>query len=47
MVNYGDLAYRTGASMAIRASTFDVTGNEKAEAMLQREYRHPYRHPYA
>jgi len=47
MVNYGDLAYRTGAGMDINASTFDVSNNDRAEAMLKREYREPYRHPYS
>ena len=47
MVNYGDLAYRTGAGMEINASTFDVSNNDRAEAMLKREYREPYRHPYS
>lgn len=47
MVNYGDLAYRTNAGMNINASTFDVSNNDKAEAMLKREYRKPYKHPYA
>jgi predicted dehydrogenase len=46
MVNYGDLAYRTGAAMGINASTFDVTNNAKAESMLKRNYRDPYKHPY-
>lgn len=47
MVNYGDLAYRTNAGMNINASTFDVSNNDKAEAMLKREYSLPYKHPYA
>ncbi|MDX2431293.1 MAG: Gfo/Idh/MocA family oxidoreductase, partial [Bacteroides sp.] len=47
MVNYGDLAYRTEAAIDINASTFDVSNNDKAEAMLKREYRKPYKHPYA
>ena len=45
MVNYGDLAYRTGAAMDINADTFDVRNNDKADAMLKREYRDPYKHP--
>lgn len=47
MVNYGDLAYRTDAGMNINSSTFDVSNNDKAAAMLKRAYRSPYRHPYA
>jgi predicted dehydrogenase len=47
MVNYGDLAYRTGSGLDIHASTFDVTNNSKAESMLKRKYRDPYRHPYS
>lgn len=47
MVNYGDLAYRTGAGMKINASTFNVSDNDRAAAMLKRAYRNPYKHPYS
>ncbi len=47
MVNYGDLAYRTGAGLEIDVSTFDVRNNDKAETLLKRDYREPYLHPYA
>ncbi len=47
MVNYGDLAFRTGSGMDINANTFDVTNNDRAESLLKREYREPYSHPYA
>lgn len=47
MVNYGDLAYRTGAGMDIDASTYDVRNNDRAETLLKRKYRDPYMHPWS
>ena len=45
-VIYADLAYRTKHPLAINHQTMDITGNEKAQGLLKRNYRKPYEHPY-
>ncbi len=46
-INYGDIAYRSQAPISIDTTSGRMAGNDKAMAMLARQYRHPYRHPFA
>lgn len=45
-VIYADLAYQTQCALTFDKVSMDVSGNEKAQSLLMRPYRHPYRHPY-
>ncbi len=46
-VNYADIAFLSQSTIAINKDSMDIIRNDKAHAMLKREYRASFRHPFS